>query len=64
MIARHKHHRRTRSQVADRERKHPIQALDAIRPFFFVEMQHNLGVGVGDEAVSLALEFPAQIAKL
>jgi hypothetical protein len=37
-----------------------IQVLDAVFPFFLVEMKDNLGVGLGGELVSLSEEIFSQ----
>ena len=49
---------------ADRKREDAVQAPNAFGPFFFVKMQYDFRVGVGNESVSLALEFPPQSRKL
>ena len=50
MIARQKQLRRRAAQVADRNGKHAMQAIqtvvEAVGTIFFVEMKHDFGVGV------------------
>ena len=43
--------------VPDRDREHPVEALDAPRAFLLVEVDDRLGVGVRAVAVPLGLEL-------
>src|ERR1700722_8054738 len=64
VIARHKQGRSGGAQVADREGKHAVQPLYAIRPLLLVKMNDHLGVGVRGEAMALAFEFLAKFGEV
>ena len=48
--------------VPDREREHPVEALDTGRTPRGVCGEHDLGVGVGDEAAALPSQLLAELA--
>ena len=60
MIAGHEYLRPTFAEVANCEGEHSIEASDAVRAHFFVEMQDNFGVGVGAEAMAFGYELAAE----
>ncbi len=70
MIASQKQLRRSTAQVADRERKHaiqPVQAIfEAVGAIFFVEMNDDFGVGVRAKTmcVGFSFELAAQIGEV
>ena len=51
-------------KVANRQGEHAVQALDALRPFFFVQVQDHLGIGVGAKAVAPGHKFPAKLGEI
>ena len=64
MIAGKKKNRFPGAQVANSEGEHSIQALDAIRTFFLIEMNNDLRVGIRFERVALALQLGPKFRKV
>ena len=64
MISSQKQLLRTTAQVADRESKHAIQAVEAVDSIFFVEMNYGLRVGVRTKTMPQFFEFTAQIGEV
>ena len=64
MIAGKKKNRFPGAQVTNSEGEHSIQALDAISPFFLIEMNDDLRVGVRFELVALALQLGSKFRKV
>src|SRR5581483_8352669 len=50
--------------VPEREGKHSLETFQTLNAFFFIEVDNNLGVRVGPEAVALFFEFRSQLAKI
>src|SRR5215831_5904594 len=61
VIAGNEYRRYSLPQIAHGERKHSIEALDAVRAFLFVKTKDHLGVGMRNKPVSLAFEFGPQL---
>ena len=64
VIPRKEQDRNSGTCVADRKREHSIQALDALRTFLLVKMQHHFSVGIREEAVTLGQQFTTQFSEV
>src|SRR5271165_552348 len=64
MITGQKQLRLARAQITDGKSKHALEAMHAIRAFFFVEVDHNFGICVGSKMVALVLQFTSEFSKV
>ena len=55
---------RAGTKIANREGKHSVQPLDAIRTFFLVKPKHHFGVTFRNEGVPFRLQLLPQIAEV
>ena len=64
MIARQKQLGPAGAQIADREGEHALEAMNAIGTVLFVEVDHDLCIGIGSEVMAFTLQFAAEFGEV